>query len=53
MSVWIGEPAPPAPDLRFGVDARALFNPAFLAALIGQAATGHRVDQDGPLPLVS
>jgi Family of unknown function (DUF6521) len=51
VSVGIGEPAPLVPDLRFGVDARALFNPAFLAALIGQAATGHRTDHEGPLPL--
>lgn len=50
MSVKTGEPAP-APALRFGVDTRALFNPAFLAALIGQAATGHRTDHESPLPL--
>jgi hypothetical protein len=51
VSVGIGEPALPAPVPRFGVDARALFNPAFLAALIGQAATGHRADHESPLPL--
>jgi hypothetical protein len=47
----MSRPGPPAPTPRFGVDARALFNPAFLAALIGQAATSHRTDHDGPLPL--
>jgi hypothetical protein len=39
-------PAPPT-----GADARALFNPAFLAALIGRAAAGHRTDHGTPLPL--
>jgi hypothetical protein len=42
---------PPAPVLRPGADARALFNPAFLAALIGRAAVAHRTDHDAPLPL--
>jgi hypothetical protein len=45
-----GTPSPPA--LRPGADARALFNPAFLAALIGRAAAGHRTDRDAPMPLV-
>lgn len=51
MTVGTGEPSPLAPALRFGADARALFNPAFLAALIGRAAVGHRTDHETPLPL--
>jgi hypothetical protein len=51
MSVGTGEGPPPAPALRPGADARALFNSAFLAALIGQAAVGHRADHEAPLPL--
>lgn len=43
--------ASPAPFPRPGSDARALFNPAFVAALIGRAAAGHRREQDAPLPL--
>lgn len=37
---------------RGGLDARALFNPAFCAALIARAAQGHRQDRKAPLPLV-
>lgn len=33
------------------IDARALFNPAFVAALIGRAADGHRSERDAPLPV--
>lgn len=39
------------PEPPTGADARALFNPAFLGALIGQAAVGHRNDHDAPMPL--
>lgn len=42
---------PTEPVPRAGTDARALFNPAFLAVLIGQAATGHETDHRSPLPL--
>lgn len=40
------EPGPPG-----GADARALFNPAFLAALIARAAAGHERDHTVALPL--
>ena len=41
-----------APDaIAAGLDARALFNPAFVAVLIARAATGHRIAKDAPLPL--
>jgi hypothetical protein len=39
------------PIARPGLDARALFNPAFVAALIGRAAAAHRRERDAPLPL--
>lgn len=51
MTVGTAEPSPPSPALRPGADARALFNPAFLAALIGRAAVGHRTAREAPLPL--
>lgn len=51
MTVATGEPSPSSPALRPGVDARALFNPAFLAVLIGRAAVGHRTDHAAPLPM--
>lgn len=51
MSVGTGEPTPPEPALQAGADARALFNPAFLAALIGRAAAAHQSDRESPLPL--
>jgi hypothetical protein len=50
MSVDVGQ-APHAPIARLGTDARALFNPAFVAALIGRAAAGHRSERDALLPL--
>ena len=51
MSVDI-EMRPPAPPPRPpGADARALFNPPFVAALMGRAAAGHRRERDAPLPL--
>jgi hypothetical protein len=43
--------APAEPTSRQSVDARALFNPAFVAALIARAADGHRRERDAPLPL--
>ena len=39
------------PNLRARLDERALFNPAFVAAVIGAAADGHQADHKGPLPL--
>jgi hypothetical protein len=45
------EPTPPAPAARSGADARALFNPPFMATLIGRASIGHRRERDAPLPL--
>lgn len=50
MSADTGQ-APPDPTPRPSADARALFNPAFVAALIGRAAAGHRSERDTPLPL--
>lgn len=51
MTADAGDPFAPTPGSRSGADARALFNPAFLAALIGRAAAGHRTDREAPLPL--
>lgn len=45
------EQAPRGPLARATVDARALFNPAFVAALIGRAADGHRSEREAPLPV--
>ena len=39
------------PVARATIDARALFNPAFVAALIGRAADGHRSEREIPLPV--
>jgi ABC-3C biological conflict system middle component len=50
MSVGAGQ-APNAPIPRLGTDARALFNPAFVAVLIARAAAGHRRERDASLPL--
>jgi hypothetical protein len=51
MSVETREVMPPGRVPRTATDARALFNPAFVAALIGRAAIGHRTERDAPLPL--
>jgi hypothetical protein len=50
VSLDAGQAMPPS-DRRLGIDARALFNPAFVAALIGRAAGGHRSEQDASLPI--
>lgn len=36
---------------RATADVRALFNPAFLAGLVGRAAEGHQTHSEAPLPL--
>jgi Family of unknown function (DUF6521) len=41
----------PGPVGRPTTDARALFNPAFVAALIGRAAEGHQNEREAPLPV--
>lgn len=38
------------PRRRAGLDARALFNPAFVAVLLGKASRGHLEESDTPLP---
>lgn len=50
MTVDAGDLSPPI-GARIGSDSRALFNPAFLASLIGAAAAAHRTDHEAPLPL--
>lgn len=51
MTVETDGTPPATPEPQAGADARALFNPAFLAALIGRAAVSHRTDHGAPLPL--
>lgn len=51
MNVGTRELRPPGPLPRPATDARALFNPAFVAALIGRAATAHQSERDAPLPV--
>ena len=51
MTVETGGTPTATPEPPTGADARALFNPAFLAALIARAAAGHRTDHGAPLPL--
>lgn len=47
----VGESSIPRSAARGTADVRALFNPAFLAALIGRAAEGHRTHGGAPLPM--